>query len=95
MSLPEDQHPRRPTRGHFFYSVGPRQGPYTPCCAPPAGRSRFPRHPAGPAARGLAGFRLVGQHPADHYFLFLAAGLCVAGVGRVSLTFLHPIHQPA
>ena len=94
MSLPADRHPRRPTRGKFINSVGSRQGPYTFHCVSLAGRSRFSRHPAGPAARGLAGFRLVSAHPADHSFLLLAAGLCVAGVGGVSLTFLHPMHQP-
>lgn len=61
--------------------------------ASPASRSRFQQHPAGPAAQGLEGFRLVGAHPADDSIL-LAAGLCVAGVAGVPLTFLHPIHQP-
>lgn len=92
MLLPADRHPRRPTRCNFYKVCwgAPRAPP--PQVESPTAWSRFTSHSAGPAARGLTGFRLVGGHPADQTFLLLAAGLCVAGVGGVPQTFLHPIH---
>ena len=94
MSLPADRPPRRPTRGNF--QKPHRVAPRAPILhgAPPAGRSRIPRHHAGPAARGLPSFRPVGGHPADHPPLLPVAGLRVAGLGGVPLSFQRPIHQP-
>ena len=85
MSLPADRPPRLPTRGNF--QPPHRAAPRAPISygAPPAGRSRFPRHPAGPAARGLPSLRTLGGHPADHPPFLPAAGLCVAGLGGISL----------
>ena len=92
MLLPADQHPRRPTRCNLYKVCWGAPRAPTSQVTSQAGRSRFPRRSAGPAARGITGFRLVGGHPANQTFLLLAAGLCVAGVGGVPQTFLHPIH---